>query len=158
MNATTSIDVDASLDQVFAMIVDPLEYQRMDPRVTDLSVVRCDEDHILVRVRGYLLSSWLDSSALARVVVSKRRQLDMEVEPGTISLPISLFVERFKATLVLEETSTGTTVTRSELLAFRRNPLGAIAVRLGGAWLQRYLDAIAMPRLKQVIEARHQSR
>jgi hypothetical protein len=155
MNATASIDVSVALDHVFTMISDPLEYRRMDPRVTELSVVTCEEDLIIVRVRGFLLSSWLDSSALARVRMSERRRLDIELEPGSISLPASLIVEGFKTTLVTEETRDGTRVTRNEVLALRSNPLSAVAVRLAGGWLQRYLDTIAMPRLKQVIEARH---
>ena len=152
MRVTDSIVINASAERVFKLATDPLLCQHADMRLTAMEVLSRTADEVLVKIRGYALAPLLESTLIVHIRLHPYDRIQVESEPGSISLPGRLAFDRFSAECRFEELGLQTKLTRVESYGTKSNPLGRLVERRGEEWLRRHLREITLPRLKRLME------
>ena len=155
MNAAATIVAKVSPKPAFEFVLDADEYLAVETRITAMHVLRRDTNSVVLGIRSYVRYPLLETGCVIRATLSPYERIEIELEPGTLSLPGSLFVDRLRVEFRFEALPEGVRITYAEDCVMKPTRLGRLMERLGTNWLREHVEEVTMPRLKQRLERRH---
>lgn len=152
MNAVAAIVAKVSPKRAFEFVLHAEEYLAVETRITAMNVLWRDTNSLVLGIRGYVRYPLLETGCVIRATLSPYERIEIESEPGSLSLPGSLYVERFRAEFRFEPLLGGVRITYAEDCVMKPTRLGRLMERLGTNWLRKHVEEVTMPRLKQRLE------
>lgn len=152
MNAVATTVAKVSPKRAFALILNAEEYLAVETRIIAMEVLWRDMSKVVLSIRGYVRYPLLETVCVLTATLSPYERIEIELEPGSLSLPGSLCVERLRAEFRFEPLPGGVKITYAEDCVMKQTRLGRLMERLGTNWLRRHVEEVTMPRLKQRLE------